>query len=251
MATPWLPSSQSGRLSFFDLATETRNQIYHHLFDGQLIHIREKDDPDEIEEQAEDCPNNHYKAPPAMWLMVRRNQAMGLNLLLASKQCLAEAKPILLGSATFDIKVDSWSEEPAIKVDFWLEGYSVKGFSIHDLRQTRFVRYDTSAHHIGLFADAADSICQSSLATMTGLCKVEILSSNALSLVCHLDDHSTLENDIVLKLVHRAFLNPGSKYRAAFDHMQKRPKEDHAEVILKQCLYLKENKTVSMLMSKV
>ncbi|KAK5445343.1 hypothetical protein LTS15_010124 [Exophiala xenobiotica] len=101
MATPWLPSSQSGRLSFFDLATETRNQIYHHLFDGQLIHIREKDDPDEIEEQAEDCPNNHYKAPPAMWLMVRRNQAMGLNLLLASKQCLAEAKPILLGSATF------------------------------------------------------------------------------------------------------------------------------------------------------
>jgi hypothetical protein len=249
MAAPWLPSSQSGRLSFFDLAAETRNQIYHHLFDGQQIHIREKDDDDEIEEQPEVWENAPDKPPPAQWLIIHRNQAMGLNLLLASKQCLAEAKPVLLGSATFDIKVDFWAE---MKLYSWSEGSTIQGFSIHDLRQTRFVRYDTSAHHIGVVAYAAPSICRSSLATMAGLRKVEIFSSSALVLVCHQDDHSTLDlslkNDVVLKLVHRAFLDPVTQYRAAFDHMQKLPKEDQAEVILKQCLYLNRNRTVSMLM---
>lgn len=238
MAAPWLPSSQSGRLSFFDLAAETRNQIYHHLFDGQLIHIREKDDGDEIEEQPEDWPNKPHGVPPK-WLIIRRNKAMGLNLLLASKQWLAEAKPILLNSATFDIKVDSWAEASP-----------VKGFSIHDLRNTRFLRYQTNAQHIGELAYAASSICQSSLATVTGLCKVEIYSSRTLTLPYKSYGLDTLDvslkDPVILELLHRAFLKPGSEYKAAFDHMQKRAKTDHAEAILKQCLYLKGSRTVSI-----
>ncbi len=79
--------------SFSDFPPEIRNKIYRFLFDGQEIAIRPLDTTTTWRRNGNLIVRN--------W--ISRDQAFGLNILFASKGTLAEAKPMLLALATFDI----------------------------------------------------------------------------------------------------------------------------------------------------
>jgi hypothetical protein len=88
--TPQAPPT-NGR-SFFDLAPEIRNQIYHHLFDNLNIIIQER--------YVRSVPPH---GPPATKIL--RKREMGLNIIFVSRQCYAKARPILLSAAEFAVDI--------------------------------------------------------------------------------------------------------------------------------------------------
>ncbi|KAK7885042.1 hypothetical protein LTR67_010745 [Exophiala xenobiotica] len=100
-------------MSFFDLPPEIRTRIYHHLFKGivvpAIVATSSSIDPD-----------------------VRRDRTMGLNMLLASKQCLSEAKPILFAGATFYFDLGDCGRTP---------GHMKTSLSPDDLYQVRRIKY--------------------------------------------------------------------------------------------------------------
>ncbi|KAJ9605569.1 hypothetical protein H2200_010226 [Cladophialophora chaetospira] len=69
------------RKALTDLAPELRIQIYRFLFNGQIVKV-----------------NRKYE-----W--EQRDRKLGLNILFTSKLCLAEAKPILLAMAVFQLRM--------------------------------------------------------------------------------------------------------------------------------------------------
>ena len=87
--TPTKAPATSGK-SFFDLAPEIRNEIYHHLFDDLKVTVQKKD------------TDHFYPGRPPVRTIVRQRM-MGLNIIFVSKQCYAEARPILLSAAEFNI----------------------------------------------------------------------------------------------------------------------------------------------------
>ncbi|OCT48604.1 hypothetical protein CLCR_04006 [Cladophialophora carrionii] len=80
--------------TFFDLAPEARVEVYRQLFKGHVIVIRGQD---EIIVRRRREKLKRFE----------RDHAMGLNILFVSKACLAEAKPVALSVATFDINFTS------------------------------------------------------------------------------------------------------------------------------------------------
>ncbi len=81
---------------FFDIAPEIRNQVYHHLFEGKEIVIRQNDYK-VVWQNDETVHINNFE----------RNRSLGLNILFVSKQTHVEAKSILMGTAIFDL--DHWT----------------------------------------------------------------------------------------------------------------------------------------------
>ena len=97
--------------SFLDLPTEIRLQVYETLFKDKTIKIRQSD----------------RKANIGLLggvIVITRDRAMGLNILLASKTTLAEAKPVLLSEASFDINLTHRRPRPDA-----LQGFSKDEFS--------------------------------------------------------------------------------------------------------------------------
>jgi hypothetical protein len=86
-------TSNPYRKTFFDLAPETRVEVYRQLFKGQVIMIRGQD---------EVMGRNREKKK-----RFERDRAMGLNIMFVSRTCLAEAKATILSVATFDINFTS------------------------------------------------------------------------------------------------------------------------------------------------
>lgn len=82
---------RSPERNFFDLPPEIRNNIYHQLFDGQKVDVCAKD----IEYSEYRRQQNERIHP--------RDRRMGLNIIYVSKQCLQEARPILLSTAEFGV----------------------------------------------------------------------------------------------------------------------------------------------------
>jgi hypothetical protein len=86
-------TSDPYRKTFFDLAPETRVEVYRQLFKGQVIMIRGQD---EVMERRREKKKRF-----------ERDRAMGLNIMFVSRTCLAEAKATILSVATFDINLTS------------------------------------------------------------------------------------------------------------------------------------------------
>ncbi len=85
--------------SFPDLPPEIRNKIYGFLFRGAIVMIRGRvAGPIGREHQQEQSKRSRR-------LNRQRGRALGLGIILASKACFAEAKPMLLAQATFRLKL--------------------------------------------------------------------------------------------------------------------------------------------------
>ncbi|KAJ9605564.1 hypothetical protein H2200_010221 [Cladophialophora chaetospira] len=89
------PGRATRQIYFFDLAPEVRNLIYHYLFDRKIV-IRETD-----------FKVVHYDGELVRIPIFRRDRSLGSNILFVSKRFHAEAKPILMSVATFDL--DPWA----------------------------------------------------------------------------------------------------------------------------------------------
>jgi hypothetical protein len=100
-------------MSLFDLPPEIRNRIYHHLFKGIVVPA---------------IVATSSSIGPDVW----RDRTMGLNMLLASKKCLSEAKPILFAGATFYFDLGDCGRTP---------GHMKTSLSPNDLYQVRRIKY--------------------------------------------------------------------------------------------------------------
>jgi hypothetical protein len=79
----------------FDLPAEIGQEIFRHLFSGQIIKIRAHDESTITDEKGTRKVVNFL-----------RNRTVGLNILFVSKACLADAKPAVLTMAKFDVDLD-------------------------------------------------------------------------------------------------------------------------------------------------
>ena len=95
------PTVTPQTVSFLDLAPETRNQIYGYLFQDQTIMISNQDRMGQRERE-----RSGISWEEAEDRVILRDQSIGLNLLLTCNTVLAEAKPLLLGVAVFNINFD-------------------------------------------------------------------------------------------------------------------------------------------------
>jgi hypothetical protein len=88
--------------TFPDLHPEIRNQIYRYLFQGQKVKIRKQDvmgrrERKRFSTKIENAKNDHT---------IVRDRKIGTNILFTCKKILAEAKPLLLNVAVFDISLN-------------------------------------------------------------------------------------------------------------------------------------------------
>ena len=132
------PPESTSCKGFFDLAPEIRNIIYHHLFDDLRIVVREHD---------EQGVHRNRKVLGAVG--ISRKREMGLNLIFASKQCLAETKPIILSAPEFDVDIYAiltGRRGRSNTRQTWPK--NLQGFSVADLTLVRKIEIaDTSWTH--------------------------------------------------------------------------------------------------------
>ncbi|KAJ9605566.1 ferrochelatase hem15 [Cladophialophora chaetospira] len=133
-----MPSSASK--SFLDLAPEIRNQIYYLLFDGQRVTIRDKATKDAPRTR----PRNSQPKPDTWGPCTA-----GTNIIFASKQCLAEAKPILLSVADFDVDISAMFFERRGRSSSQSWPKTLQGFYGADLTLIRRLHIPNTAryHH--------------------------------------------------------------------------------------------------------
>ncbi|KAJ9605568.1 hypothetical protein H2200_010225 [Cladophialophora chaetospira] len=94
-ATGAAVDGKSMSFRFFDLPPELRNRIYYFLFKGQEIAIRHVD------------TTTTWRRSDGAHIVKRwvsRERKVGANIIFASKSALAEARPMLLYLASFDLK---------------------------------------------------------------------------------------------------------------------------------------------------
>lgn len=146
-----------------ELAAEIRLHIYSCLFEGQTVCIRPADDLDEqrrlwYERRVSLLTDPRPPSRPFYCSNeFARDKAMGLNILFASKTCLAEAKPVLLAKATFDIDFDAWFSH-----------YAHQGFSAREIQIIRSLKYIVRRDW------RPCSLCTYSLETLAAVERVEI-----------------------------------------------------------------------------
>lgn len=119
--------SSTGK-SFLDLPPEIRNNIYHQLFDGQEVKIR-----------------NHHC----------HDRHIGTNLIFTSKQCLQEARPVLLSTTGFNVDLIYMYTGRRGRSNSQTWPRSVQGFSEADLTlisklELPGLQYSTGPAVIGL-----------------------------------------------------------------------------------------------------
>lgn len=173
------------KVSFLDLAPETRSQIYHHLFRGQKVVIRKKDAIGK-EERA----RGKYSRRQIARGKITRDRAMGLNILFVCKAVLAEAKPVLLTDATFDLDFDSlisraYSTTPT-PTPTWRKH---QGFTQADLALVRSLEI----HDIPRSVHLTNQICDGILG-MPNLRYLALINHNILRMRYPADDTRTQLN---------------------------------------------------------
>jgi hypothetical protein len=109
-------------LHFLELPLEIRDRVYHELFDDLRLSIRQ------------DNGAYHPIWEEAMF-GVQRRQKHGFNIIFVSKQCLAEAKPILLSSSQFNVDLYGRIVQRREQSGLWLK--QLQGFCGLDLNNIR------------------------------------------------------------------------------------------------------------------
>ena len=121
--------SRTAKWSFDDFPPEIRLNVYANLFSGLTIIVRAKD-----ETTINDESGTHNK------INIYRDRAMGLNVLFASKACMAEGKPCVLSRATFDVDLH---EMRALEESAKGSVKTIQGFAPADIKLVRSLNVPT------------------------------------------------------------------------------------------------------------
>ncbi len=228
-ATNSITTSRHSKVSklFFDLPPEIRNKIYYYLFRGIVVPITVKisQRPDLIK------PGR------------QRDQAMGLNMLLASKSCLSEAKPVLFAEAMFDIDYNidrsEWPGKWRRRSERILRispGCCLMGFSSNDLSQVRRIRHSTGS------PCSRCTLCTQPFSKVSQLSSVEIIMEEIRYPNLHSSTIALVEHDdkYLIPLFKNRFGNAdGCLHKTMFQYMRQRATRGQAaELVLKLPLYL-------------
>ncbi|KAJ9605593.1 hypothetical protein H2200_010250 [Cladophialophora chaetospira] len=114
-------------MSFDGLPAEIRLQVYRYLFQGRTIIIRAQDNTFATD-----------RFEPERRVKICRDRALGLNIMFASKMCLAEAKQALLNMATFNVDLNAMADPNQQR---YTNLKSLQGFSTGELASLRAIAF--------------------------------------------------------------------------------------------------------------